>query len=220
MNISKTELIVFSQTEHITTSLLGQTIQSKDKARFLGVIIDQNLNFHSHVNHIIQKINSHLSTVYHIRDYLCINTKYTYYFAYIHCHILNGAWFLQRARKTDIYRLAIAHKRIIKILFKKSKLTPTKTLYKDLRILSVENIIKLECITQSHRIFYSLSPPALQNYFTKSARSNRFLLRHSLDKNCSTNTFAQLFNELPEEIRDISNPHYFKSKVKNHFMND
>ncbi len=214
LNTAKTEIVNFSRNDLPSIDLQGERITPSDKARFLGIVIDRKLTFKPHIETIIRKLNAQIPTVFYIRQYLNLESKYLYYFAYIHCHIVYSAWFIQKAKHKDILLLEIAHKRLIKILFMKPKRTPTMTLFSELNLLSIRNIIYLECCCQAHRIFYKQSPTTLQQYFERSNYSNRFLLRHSNDANCTANNFAIIFNQLPNETRGTRSKSLFKSMIR------
>ena len=66
LNVNKTQMIMLSRKKNLTTQneviLRNEVVQRVNKAKFLGVIVDQHLNWKDHISIISQKKNpSHAS---------------------------------------------------------------------------------------------------------------------------------------------------------------
>ena len=78
MNADKTELVIFSAkrkqiTKHITFRISGEKIEISTRVKYLGIQIDQHLNWGEHIKNIIPKLSRAIGELSKIRHYV-----YTY----------------------------------------------------------------------------------------------------------------------------------------------
>ena len=63
INTSKTELMLFTNKQNVfgdgRVTLDGGCLDFVDKARFLGVQIDNKMSFREHINHVVSKVSKH-----------------------------------------------------------------------------------------------------------------------------------------------------------------
>ena len=86
INVHKTELMIFSNrltnTLDNQVSLNGDHISFVDQVRFLGVKIDNRLNFGDHICYILGKISKHAGILFKIKNNLPISARLSYYNAF------------------------------------------------------------------------------------------------------------------------------------------
>ncbi len=73
LNRDKTEIFIFgaqAQKQRTAAHLNSLSLESKSQARNLGVIIDSDLNFQSHINHITRSAFYHLKNISKFRGFL------------------------------------------------------------------------------------------------------------------------------------------------------
>ena len=145
LNLSKTVAMHFSHKKETNTEPLtvsDNKIQFIDSTTFLGVWLDKNLNWQTHINKLTNKLNSNLTLLKRSKNLLSVDTKKLIYYAHIYSHlsycILTWGCNL---RNTDLNKLqSIQNKCMIEI--KKSQIA-SKT-YQKLNILTVRQVINLE----------------------------------------------------------------------------
>ena len=68
VNVNKTQMIMLSRKEILTPHneviLRNEVVQRVNKAKFLGLIVDQHLNWKDHISMISQKISIHAELVF------------------------------------------------------------------------------------------------------------------------------------------------------------
>ena len=74
----------------LSVSLKDATINAENSVKYLGVIIDTNLNFHDHLTAIELKILRAVGILYKLKFVLPQNTLRTLYYSFIHPHLLYG----------------------------------------------------------------------------------------------------------------------------------
>ena len=75
LNSSKTEIIIFKSkkkkiTKNLNFRVSGQNIITKTHSKYLGVILDESLSFHSHLNIIKYKLNRANGILAKLRHYV------------------------------------------------------------------------------------------------------------------------------------------------------
>ena len=76
LNIKKTNYIVFTtaqsqiNAENLTLKINNQEIERVRSTKFLGVIIDDHLNFKCHIDHLMLKLSKYLGLFYKLRHFL------------------------------------------------------------------------------------------------------------------------------------------------------
>ena len=72
----------------LCVSLKDTAINAENSVKYLGVIIDSNLNFHDHLTAIKLKILKAVGVLYKLKFVLPQNTLRTFYFSFIHPYLL------------------------------------------------------------------------------------------------------------------------------------
>ena len=97
----------------------GLKIKKTDKARYLGIIIDENLNWNMHIEYLQQKLNSCIITIKRIKKFIPKEHYLKLYFTLFVSHLTYGitAWGSSSCSKlTSIFSI---QKRCIRLLFGK-----------------------------------------------------------------------------------------------------
>ena len=150
LNVGKTKALVFTpRLGYSTPQLLinDAPIEVLNEAKYLGLIIDNNLNFNSHINFILKKL-SRLCGVSHVLSYkfnLFAAKSFYYGLFYSRVAYMIAVW--GGTYSSYIDKIQVLQKRVIKNLF--SRHLPgltTKELFKELRILKINQIHKLELV--------------------------------------------------------------------------
>ena len=93
LNVAKTIFLAISKNRHIDTVqiyLNGNTISQKHLVIFLGVVVDDKLEWREHINHTSMKINSSLFVLRDARDCKNQNTSKILYYTLIYPHLTTG----------------------------------------------------------------------------------------------------------------------------------
>ena len=135
----------------------GKTLKRIKETKFLGVIIDENLNWNSRIKHIGKKITSTIGSFYEMRRIITKNLRTSVYNALINSHLAYGIsiWGLS-ASQVKLKNLFVLQKKAIRNLFgikKESKNVKghTKRTFNDNNILTVHNLASyftITCISQ------------------------------------------------------------------------
>ena len=94
LNISKTNFVIFAAKnkplENVTLLLSKKAIQQADHVKYLGVLIDSQLNFGKHIANVVKKVSRITGLMYKIRNFVDNTTLKMIYNSLIYPHLLYG----------------------------------------------------------------------------------------------------------------------------------
>ena len=116
LNISKTKYMLFSNrtTRDINIEISATLIERKHTERFLGVIIDDQLNFNQHRATLASKIARNAGVIYKVKGIVPLNVIKMLYNSFIQSHLVycSNVWGL--GSKSSVERIFTAQKRAIR----------------------------------------------------------------------------------------------------------
>ena len=91
LNVKKTQMLMMSRKKNLDPQgdviLRNEAIQRVTKAKFLGVIVDQYLNWKDHISMVSHKIFKSCGIISRIRNTLHIKSKKRIYYSLIHPYL-------------------------------------------------------------------------------------------------------------------------------------
>ena len=214
-----------------TIKLNDTELENCDSYKYLGVFFDKDLNWKTHIDYISNKISKSCGILAKLRHCLEIDTLREVYHALIHSYLRYGIIAWGSATKTTLNKLQILANRALRIMsfapFGHIDLNP---LYEILEILKIEDIYKLEIAKLAFKQHKNLLPVKIASYFEAPLVNN---LRRSSRLNSRTqavisNTtygsrslqqkIRQVWNEIPEEIKNNSYFNSYKRMLKSHLI--
>ena len=91
LNLKKTKYMVFSRSRNTdlpSPLIIEKTaIKRESETRFLGVIIDESLNWTKHVNTVLSKASRYIGIMYKIKKYLPLTARLQIYHSFVQSHL-------------------------------------------------------------------------------------------------------------------------------------
>ena len=233
LNISKTKYMLFSISRNDTNLPIKLRESMVDRTRsikFLGVLLDETLNFTDHTNYIAGKMSKTIGIMNKVRflpDHILCTIYHTMVAPYIQYGI--KAWY--GCPNYNRTRIQVLQNKCIRIIKNLDRRTNTDSERKLLGILSVANIYTLQVGQLMSNIIHSnnantefnfilnQSIPA-HNYPTRNInylrppRVDRTKCRHSMEY-----MGVVVWNQLPEALRSIESASMFKNQLKKYLLN-
>ena len=218
LNVKKTMAVLFSiralpPNHNLTLMVNNEPIQNVTETKYLGITIDNHLNFEKQANALSHKLKRTVFTFKQIRDSLSLDAAKTFFNALIISRITYCSTTWGFATSNAIFKITSVHKRALKILDKKNLTHHHCKILEKHNLLALPHILELANLTLVHKILNGAAPGPLDNFFNKS-HSN---LRSSAQGNCSIpnkkTSFGQnslsfvgpkLWNSLPLGIKSLS----------------
>ncbi len=237
LNIKKTKSMLITTWQKLATlprdylsiPLKGDILQHVWSDKLLGVTVDQHLNWHEHVNQIHRKISSNLALLWRIRQYIPIDTRITFYNAFIQPHLTfcSTVW----GCTSHIDRLEKLQRRAARIIFNADYRAPTEELFKQLKWVSVREHIKFRRAVMVYNSVNGLGPKYMTDLFnlvsSVHTRSTRNTSEHKLYvpkpnlefyKKSFRYIGAKEWNQIDCDIRSAKKVEHFKSQYKQKYF--
>ena len=163
LNLNKSAFILFSPSNSDTMEIkLGNTsIPQVDTTKFLGIWIDSDLKWSTHFQKINLKIQNNLMLLKKLKNILTTHALKLIYYVQINSHLQYGIlnWG-NMLTNTQIGKLQKLQNKCIRILAKNEKVDVT-LFRKELRILSVTDLIKIENLKFGYKYEKKMLPTPL-----------------------------------------------------------
>ena len=111
--------------------------------KFLGHVLDENLNFEGHINHIMKKLlraNYALSTS---KNFVPLNIRKTIYHSLFESHLNFGSIIWGCAQPKQIKKLSTLQKKAVRLISGKKQKCHTSNIFKELKLLNIFDLISL-----------------------------------------------------------------------------
>ena len=222
LNVKKSKHILFhnrwKRVPDLNLEIDRNTIDKTSEFSFLGLTINENLTWKNHVNIISNKISRIAGLLKRLRNYLPTYTKLQIYNSLIlpHCYYGILAWGFEMNR---IYKI---QKASIRSITNSKYNAHTEPLFKQLKLLKVEDIFTIQQYKLYHR-FISNNLPTYFNIsiFTPYTRAHTYNTRTQLDlqilkikhefmKHCIRYSTPYLINKSPIQIKNRLFTHSLK----------
>ena len=120
--------------------------------KFLGILLDANLNWKTHINYLESKISKNIGILYRSRFFLNEKCTKQLYFSFIHSYLNygNGAW--ASSAKTNLKILLRRQKHASRIIFFKDRYTHAKPLMTSLNALNIYQLNIYKILLFMHKV--------------------------------------------------------------------
>jgi len=236
ININKTCYTVYTGKRHVSTDyelslyIGNQKISNSSSCKYLGVFLDENLNWKMHIDHICSKLLKFTGIFYKIRDIVPDECLKRLYFAFILPHLLFGIEVYGSATAGALDRLCKLNNRILRILLKRRRDSHVRDLYVSYHTFPVNLLYKMQVLIFVHKCLYHKNEMSVifHNLFSYNSnihshhtrkRSDLHLFHASSTGNTSFTTVGvQHWNMLPSELKQYSSISLFKKRIVNYLL--
>ena len=195
-------------------------ITKANTINFLSVLYDDSLLFKHHINYLTLKISRHIALLYQIKDFMPLDVLKSVYYAHIYSLLTycNPIWCT--TYPTYLIPLNLQLKKIVRIITNSTYLEHTKPLFKQTRLLKLNDITKLSIATFMYTNKTEMSNLLPSHNFGTRHRDNLRLPLHRLSKfKHSTNYLGPvIWNTIPPQIQDAPSLNTFKNRLKKHIL--
>ena len=226
LNAAKTNLM-FIGTQHQLNNISdcnifldGCKLTRVQDAKFLGITLDENLTWRSHINTVCKICSRNIGVLNKLKLFLPKPALYQLYCTLILPYLSYGIVLWGTAYKTDLDRLVKLQKRAVRIISNSSYLSHTKPLFEKYNMLDINQLFSKEVRMFMYKYHNRLLPPSFNNMFVemKSVHNyntrGRENYRHDIHKLSSILTLGpRLWNSLPRNIKEAKCISMFKKSI-------
>ena len=229
LNLEKSHYVIFNRNKIFPEqmpplSLCSKTLIRKPFTKFLGITIDEQLNWKEHILNVTNKINKQIGILYLTRDSLTITARKQIYHSLIYPHLTYGNTVWGAVCQTTIKPIVIAQKRAIRTIMELRRYDHTHNSFCSLKLLKFIDINKYFSalfVFKSLKI-YNNNIFQLRNTENYGLRFPNMLIipitRSNQSEQCIQYHGVIIWNDLPTEVRNASSITSFKRILKKHLL--
>ena len=132
------------ENNNFNISINNIEIKRSDHVKYLGVYIDDKMNWSYHINHLTQHWRNSIGLICKIRHYVKEKTTRIFYYALVYSHLQYGITSSGFADAFYMKPLNTLHNNVLRIIANCGYRTKLSPVYKQQNILKLEDIHKLE----------------------------------------------------------------------------
>lgn len=206
--------------------LLDETsLERVEFTKFLGVLIDENLTWKTHINCVSKTLSRNIGIMNKLKLYLPERILRSLYCTFILPHLNYGILIWGNTCKTYLDKIKKLQKWAVRVISNSHYRSHTKPIFAKYDLLNVEDIYYLELGVIMFKHSINELPNAFHNYFSKRSDIHEYLTRHIDDLNLTNNkkVFSDqsirsggpiFWNPLEKNLKCSKSTKYFRTKLK------
>ena len=221
LNVGKSKLLYFTDNDRNTLKdihikINDQVLVEVSNAKYLGVYIDNKLQWDVHINNIKLRLSKGVSILAKIRHYVPNSVLRSHYFTFINSHTNYNLLNWGTALLPNFEKISSKTRKAIRIISFKSQDDDTLPLFKKLSILPLEETLHLKQANFMWKLKNNLIPLSLSSNFRLNNRNQIVITYNRLLQSARHITYVgpKLWNEIPQSIQDKATPKSFSNAMK------
>ena len=238
LHLGKTECILFgprkklNKVKEFSVTVDDVIIKASHSVNYLGVTLDRGLTGEDTVNKVISKANARLKFLYRNAAFLNYRCRRILCTSLIQCHIdyCASAWYYCISATSKLKLQVIQNKMVRYICKQHSRFHVGLAELNSLKMLKVNLRVRQLSLNKVFDIFHDSCPIYMKQFFTKVYSLHTHFIRGSQFNfvvpkitNVTSKSFfyngAKHWNDLPNNIKSVTDKNIFKKKVKAYLSN-
>ena len=172
LNTDKTCFIIFKSSRWKQVNIPdfinfnNKSINRVSGIKYLGLFLDESLNFNNHTNEVCSALKRFFPTFYNVRSYLSLKQARTIYYTMMYSKIKYAIYTYGVTKQDNINKIQVLQNKLLKVLTFRNYRYSTNKLHNDFDILKVNDIINQEILTFVHEYINNRLPSIFDEYFT------------------------------------------------------
>ena len=183
LNVDKSNFMVFKPkgkfADNICIYINNTKINEVSSSKFLGVIIDNKLNWSQHINYIKNKIAKSVGIIVKARKVFDQPTLLSLYNSLIYPYISYCIHVWGNAPNCYISGLIVLQKKAVRIVSGVPPRTHTKPLFEDMNILTISQIFNYSLGMFMYKVVNHMMPPLFNHLFISTSNVHEHHTRQS-----------------------------------------
>ena len=233
LNTNKTFYMIFHRsrikcdTDSTLEIIMDNGILTKTSClKYLGVIIDQKLNWIEHISYVKNKISKGIGIMYKARRHLDKKSLLNLYYSYIYPYLTYCIEVWGCAAKSHLQALFILQKKIVRIMTFAPYLKHSALIFSSLELLPIEKVFINRVAIVMYKISCDMFPETMAKLFSKNKDHHthdtrgKNLLRIPAGTNIFTYNSARIWNAISSQININVNLRKFKVNLKKYLLHN
>ena len=234
LNISKTNYMIFcskSIPNNINIRINDRVIERVPYTKFLGVIVDEKLNWKEHISKVKNKTSKSLAIINKVKSLLNIDALKSLYYALFLPYINYCLEIWGSSNESNLQCIFKLQKNVVRLICNKGRREHTNSLFYKLKIIKFFDLRNLKICTVVHRAINQLLSLNLIKLLNLEVNNtvfytrNRNKLKHKFVRTkkksfCISVIGVRLYNNLQENIINCKNIKCFVKLYKLDIINN
>ena len=236
MNMSKTKYMLISNTNVLTIkdrkkfklTIRKYTLHEVDHIKYLGVILDNKLNWSQHIAYLVTKLSQVAGMLYKVRDILPIKSRIMVYNSLAGSYLNYGITSWGSATLTILNKLKTLQNRLVRYITFSPPRTNVDHKFKSLNILTIDQLYFCEMAKFVQSVHNGTSPMLFQDYFKTTSHSYNTRFRQNSvyalpqarterGKRSCMYTGVNIWSKVPRDFKELSKE-TFKYRLKHYVI--
>ena len=201
-----------------------------DSYKYLGVILDNKLNFQLHILTLEKRVSRSVGILSKLRFLFPSFTLLLLYHALVHPHLLYGLPIWGSTFKTYLDKLQILQNKAIRVITNSDRRSSITPLFRNLKVLKIADLYTYEIAKLMHQYSKNMLPHCFSTFFSSlskihdrqsrsKSKNNLYLPKFSTCRCQRSLRFqgVKIWNSLNAHLKKQSHKK-FKISLKNHFL--
>lgn len=217
LNPSKTKFIRFkpqkNRSPNCTIELNGEKIPEATTVKYLGVIIQNNLSWQSHIQQLKSKLSPITGILFKVRNKLNERTKMMIFESLIQSKLSYLALIYGNKKNADLKSLQVIQNKALKNIFKLPMMHSTLSLYSDVAktVLPIYGIHKFQLLIYVYKVLHNIGHHTIKFYQNQQHFNTRHKQRIEYKGSLE-------YNKLPGFIKNAVTLSSFKTNLKRYLL--
>jgi Reverse transcriptase (RNA-dependent DNA polymerase) len=224
LNISKCKYMIFENKSKKNTTndpiieIDGILIEKVNQIKYLGIIVDEKLNFNKNSEIIVKKLNKKLGFLRRQGSKMDEASRILYYKSLVQPHLDYCSFLLNMSEKSFLDSIQKIQNKFIRAIKMKKRMENHDLVRKEINIVNVSTRININIMKAFNRIINKNLPLELNKRITLVNSKNKFNLRHGKAYNVPkylTKVGRKSFFYMAQELLNEANEFIKKNKLEN-----
>lgn len=202
--------------DNSTCNINCKEIKGCNSVKYLGLILDCEVSWKFHINHLKSKLSSTLRIFYFLRKMCSQRILRLLYFALVHSRLDYGISCWGGTYKTNLSTILKLQKQFIRITLNKKKTDSSYPLFLSLKVLPLRSLFIYKVLKLFYSSSGSLPDVDIRNYRSKLRSGSNFVIpKPNLTHFTRTFHFLapRIFNKIPNSIKRYKSKSAFLSQI-------
>ena len=191
--------------------------------KFVGVRLDEYLNWDQHIKYISSKISSANFVINQAKKLLPMNIRMLVYNSLVKSYLEYGILAWGNAKSKEIDKISVIQKKIIRNIHNSKYNAHTDPIYSSLKILKFEDILKYNSITLMYKYANSLLPKSFSDIFGQMNERSRSVKTQKTRYKClemfPKSFLPKVWNSIPMNLKYSMSLKELQVCVKSNMIN-
>ena len=171
----------------------------KSSTKYLGIIIDENLNWNSNIIEVCKKLSRSVGIFAKLRHYLDYKTMLSLYYSMFHSHVIYHLPVGQLSH-SNLDKLSSLQKRALRLIHFKKQTDPVLPLFLQSKILPIEKQVKFQNCLFAHDQLKDKVPTFFKNFLQRLGNNHNQGIRGQRLAHSTSHTITYGSNNLKNSI--------------------